>query len=65
MLRSVTATEELIGQKIKTRTTKKELVTHPRSSSGNKDAHESGLFILFFCTLQYNRLSFTFLGEAS
>ncbi|XP_017270711.1 pericentrin isoform X2 [Kryptolebias marmoratus] len=46
MLRSVTATEELIGQKIDIRTTRNKLVTQRRSSAGNKDAQESGISVL-------------------
>ncbi|XP_072221841.1 pericentrin isoform X1 [Leuresthes tenuis] len=41
MLRSVIATEELIGQKISTRTTTPE----QRSSTGNKDHQESGISV--------------------
>ncbi|KAM7376064.1 hypothetical protein PAMP_005812 [Pampus punctatissimus] len=43
MLRSTIATEELIGQKISTRTKTSEQAAHQRSSTGNKD--ESGISV--------------------
>uniref|UniRef100_A0A3P8T8V7 ELK domain-containing protein n=1 Tax=Amphiprion percula TaxID=161767 RepID=A0A3P8T8V7_AMPPE len=43
MLRSIIATEELIGQKLSARTKTSEPTAHQRSSVGNKDAQESGL----------------------
>ncbi|KAM7403309.1 hypothetical protein PAMA_003979 [Pampus argenteus] len=43
MLRSTIATEELIGQKISTRTKSSEQAAHQRSSTGNKD--ESGISV--------------------
>uniref|UniRef100_A0A3B5B329 Pericentrin-like n=1 Tax=Stegastes partitus TaxID=144197 RepID=A0A3B5B329_9TELE len=42
MLRSIIATEELIGQKLSARTRTSELTSQQRSSTGNKDAQESG-----------------------
>ncbi|XP_025756941.1 pericentrin [Oreochromis niloticus] len=45
MLRSIVATEELIGQKISARAKTSEQATHQRSSSVNKEAQESGISV--------------------
>ncbi|XP_062295952.1 pericentrin isoform X3 [Scomber scombrus] len=45
MLRSTIATEELIGQKISARTKTSEQGAHQKSSTGNKDAQESGISV--------------------
>ncbi|XP_028252082.1 pericentrin isoform X2 [Parambassis ranga] len=45
MLHSIIATEEMIGQKISTRTKTPEQAPHQRSSTGNKDAQESGISV--------------------
>ncbi|KAM9842917.1 pericentrin [Aulostomus maculatus] len=45
MLRSTIATEELIGQKISARTKTSEQTSHQRSSTGSKDAQESGISV--------------------
>ncbi|XP_038584251.1 pericentrin isoform X3 [Micropterus salmoides] len=45
MVRSTIITEELIGQKISARTKTSEQATHQRSSTGNKDAQESGISV--------------------
>ncbi|XP_054861917.1 pericentrin isoform X3 [Amphiprion ocellaris] len=45
MLRSIIATEELIGQKLSARTKTSEPTAHQRSSVGNKDAQESGISV--------------------
>lgn len=43
MVHSTIATEELINQRINTRAKTSQLPNHQRSSTGNKDAQESGL----------------------
>ncbi|XP_008275148.1 pericentrin [Stegastes partitus] len=48
MLRSIIATEELIGQKLSARTRTSELTSQQRSSTGNKDAQESGISVADF-----------------
>ncbi|XP_030575002.1 pericentrin isoform X2 [Archocentrus centrarchus] len=45
MLRSIMATEELIGQKISPRTKSSEQATHQKSLNGNKEAQESGISV--------------------
>ncbi|XP_051804402.1 pericentrin isoform X2 [Acanthochromis polyacanthus] len=45
MLRSITATEELIGQKLSARIETSDPAAHQRSSTGNKDAQESGISV--------------------
>ncbi|KAF7667502.1 hypothetical protein LDENG_00056390 [Lucifuga dentata] len=45
MVRSIIATEELIGQRINTRAKTSEQPTPQRSSTGNKDAQESGILV--------------------
>lgn len=51
MLRSIIATEELVGQKISAKTKASEPAINQSSSTGNKDAHESGLLLLVYsCT---------------
>nr|XP_046269155.1 pericentrin isoform X2 [Scatophagus argus] len=45
MIRSTIITEELIGNKISARVKTSEKVTHQRSSTGNKDAQESGISV--------------------
>ncbi|XP_035529571.1 pericentrin [Morone saxatilis] len=45
MIRSTIATEELIGQKISARAKTSEQSTHQRSSTGNRDAQESGISV--------------------
>ncbi len=45
MVRSTIATEELIGQKISAKAKTSEQMTHQRSSTGNKDAQESGQLV--------------------
>ncbi|XP_077396087.1 pericentrin isoform X2 [Festucalex cinctus] len=45
MLRSTIATEELIGQKINTRSKMSEESVHQRTSLANKDAQESGISV--------------------
>ncbi|XP_051244571.1 pericentrin isoform X2 [Dicentrarchus labrax] len=45
MIRSTIATEELIGQKISARAKTSEQSTHQRSTTGNKDAQESGISV--------------------
>ncbi|XP_034431835.1 pericentrin isoform X3 [Hippoglossus hippoglossus] len=45
IVRSIVATEELIGQKISTRTNKSQQATYQKSSAGIKDADESGITV--------------------
>ncbi|KAM6912231.1 pericentrin [Xenentodon cancila] len=45
MLRSIIATEEMIGQKISSRTKTSDQGTQRTSSTGNKDAQESGISV--------------------
>ncbi|XP_042356085.1 pericentrin isoform X2 [Plectropomus leopardus] len=48
MIRSTIATEDLIGQKINARAKTPEQATNRRSSTGNKDAQESGISVADF-----------------
>ncbi|XP_028995899.1 pericentrin isoform X2 [Betta splendens] len=45
LVRSTVSTEELIGQKISARTKTPQSATYQRSSTGNKDAQESGISV--------------------